>query len=272
MRYYDIVSVTNNNYDLSEDSTDGGTSAGSVASIAKPLTGSVEDNEQKPLVIRRSQSIIEDDTSDITDNPAFKAWFRDSKVVDKNGNPLVVYHGSEKVFDVFDDQFIGQTGTMEGNGFYFTPDIDKSKMFGDTIYSVYLSIQKPLSWNRKTITKANLKKLINAVAREDEFFLSNYGDENDLGYQTVLNTATNMLYDYNNTDIDLVHDIFNSAGRDRNIFKILTKSLGYDGIFVPANDKGSRFDIWVAFYPGQIKTVKNTTFNVDSDNIHETFD
>lgn len=32
----------------------------------------------------------------VTDSPAFKAWFRDSKVVDSKGNPLVVYHGSRR--------------------------------------------------------------------------------------------------------------------------------------------------------------------------------
>lgn len=32
---------------------------------------------------------------------SFKTWFGDSKVVDENGNPMVVYHGSPASFDVF---------------------------------------------------------------------------------------------------------------------------------------------------------------------------
>ncbi len=32
----------------------------------------------------------------VTDSPAFKAWFRNSKVVDAAGRPLVVYHGSRR--------------------------------------------------------------------------------------------------------------------------------------------------------------------------------
>ena len=49
--------------------------------------------------------------------PAFKKWFGDwendaenaSKVVDENGEPLVVYHGTNKDFNVFKkaDKFIG---------------------------------------------------------------------------------------------------------------------------------------------------------------------
>lgn len=34
----------------------------------------------------------------ITDNPQFMRWFKGSKIVDKNGNPLIVYHGSGKKF------------------------------------------------------------------------------------------------------------------------------------------------------------------------------
>jgi len=37
------------------------------------------------------------------DNPNFMKWFKGSKVVDKNGKPLVVYHGSKNAgFSVFD--------------------------------------------------------------------------------------------------------------------------------------------------------------------------
>ena len=43
-----------------------------------------------------------------TETPAFKAWFGDSKVVDADGNPLVVYHGTMGDFEAFDpaDPFI----------------------------------------------------------------------------------------------------------------------------------------------------------------------
>lgn len=37
-----------------------------------------------------------------TKSPAFKKWFKDSKVVDEKGEPLVVYHGTDQDFSVFD--------------------------------------------------------------------------------------------------------------------------------------------------------------------------
>ena len=67
-------------------------------------------------------------------NNNFRKWFGDSKVVDDNGNPLVVYHGSQTDFD----KFIGYT--------YFTDDymIADGYAGGEYVYDVYLSIKNPL--------------------------------------------------------------------------------------------------------------------------------
>jgi hypothetical protein len=58
----------------------------------------------------------------------FKKWFGDwendsknsSKIVDDNGEPLLVFHGTKNKFNIFDDdkQKIGWLG----KGFYFTND------------------------------------------------------------------------------------------------------------------------------------------------------
>lgn len=58
-----------------------------------------------------------------TNSPEFKKWFGKSKVVDENGKPLVVYHGTaERGLESFD---ISKVGTVQrsdwGKGFYFTP-------------------------------------------------------------------------------------------------------------------------------------------------------
>ena len=53
-----------------------------------------------------------------TETEAFKKWFKDSKVVDENGEPLVVYHGSKQAgFHIFDTTGAGKT---EGTGAFFT--------------------------------------------------------------------------------------------------------------------------------------------------------
>ena len=39
------------------------------------------------------------------ETPAFKKWFGDSKIVDEDGNPLVVYHGTKREFNVFETKY-----------------------------------------------------------------------------------------------------------------------------------------------------------------------
>jgi predicted transcriptional regulator len=83
-----------------------------------------------------------------TDTPEFTRWFKDSKVVDDQGKPLVVYHGTRPGGDINVFESRGPT-----DGVYFTPDTKYAEgftenVFEDTgergaIYPVYLSIQKP---------------------------------------------------------------------------------------------------------------------------------
>jgi len=91
-----------------------------------------------------------------TETPEFKRWFDDSKVVDKNGEPLVVYHGTKGDFSTFD---IGRIGSAMGNtgflgaGFYFTNNDMMAGSYargranaseGSNVMPVYLSLQNPL--------------------------------------------------------------------------------------------------------------------------------
>lgn len=48
-----------------------------------------------------AKTFYQSTTKDQTETPAFKAWFGDSKVVDANGAPLVVYHSTVADFDAF---------------------------------------------------------------------------------------------------------------------------------------------------------------------------
>ena len=67
---------------------------------------------------------------------AFWQWFGDSKVVDDQGRPVVVYHGTKQQFDEFSPA-IGSTP-----GSWFTPDQRAAAEFGDII-PAYLRIENP---------------------------------------------------------------------------------------------------------------------------------
>lgn len=83
----------------------------------------------------------------------FWKWFGDSKVVDEQGRPLVVYHGTNAEFDTFDTKRIGkQDYGFYGKGFYFTDtkgvaeDYAKSSAFDEgepVVMPVYLSLKNP---------------------------------------------------------------------------------------------------------------------------------
>jgi len=75
----------------------------------------------------------------------FYNWFGDSKVVDKQGRPLVVYHGTNKKFDTFDKSKIGKKhkNLYQGKGFYFTSEYYEAQGYGKRLMPVYLKIENP---------------------------------------------------------------------------------------------------------------------------------
>ncbi|WP_101774971.1 LPD23 domain-containing protein [Pasteurella oralis] len=87
--------------------------------------------------------------------PEFKAWFGDwesdpenaSKVINpRTGEPLVVYHGSNAEFTVFDKNKIGTTtdNGMRGKGFYFSPNKDLVSMnYGSNVTESFLNSRQP---------------------------------------------------------------------------------------------------------------------------------
>ena len=80
-----------------------------------------------------------------TETPEFKAWFSGSKVVDEDGKPLVVYHGTNADFSVFKPSDNG----VYGAGVYFTKHAGNALAHGKNNIAVYLSIQNPIVTTRK---------------------------------------------------------------------------------------------------------------------------
>lgn len=203
-------------------------------------------------------------------SPAFMSWFGKSVVVNEDGSPKVVYHGSNNVFDEFDDAFMGTNATALGKGFYFTDSEDFARGYSsDTgkIYNVYLSLQKPISTTKKTITRAALTRFIKAIDPTGDDFLSNYGDVYSVGYQTVLKNAVDNEYQYNDNDVDLLHSIYNVAGIDyKTFFRLVHKILGFDGI---VSDESNGHIVYIVWFPEQIKSVNATKWSKESGKIDE---
>jgi hypothetical protein len=102
-----------------------------------------------------------------TNTPEFKRWFGDSKVVDSNGEPMVVYHGTSK-----DKPFSSFTRNAQGT--WFTSDPEAASSYATTndsqkvvyedgryvskntsaqVFPVYLSIKNPLKVEGEVLKK-----------------------------------------------------------------------------------------------------------------------
>ncbi len=97
--------------------------------------------------------------SDPIDSHEFKAWFKDSQVVDEDGKPLVMYHATraevasdgvkDQTFDAFNTESVGELGAHFGNPEQAAGAIGGEDAYPESgvphrMYPVYLSIQHPL--------------------------------------------------------------------------------------------------------------------------------
>lgn len=82
---------------------------------------------------------------DQTQTAAFRRWFGDSKVVDENGEPRVVYHGTKRDFDTFDMTAEANGGFWPSGalGAFFSPKDWAAEIYGPKIKPVYLKIENP---------------------------------------------------------------------------------------------------------------------------------
>ncbi len=166
-----------------------------------------------------------------TETKAFKRWFGDSKVVDENGEPLVVYHGTNENISAFDPDKIGRRDAgFFGSGFYLTANEDEALDYADSAVedagkgeaqtiALYASLQNPFIWDMSPEGEpATRQSLANMGIRRDSA----------RGNSAALSNVKER-------------DVFNRAVRER----------GYDGVIV--RDEDGVLEV-VAFRPEQIKS------------------
>ena len=243
-------------------------SADKVASTArlsrtKP-DSNINDSQEK--------SSLSDDSSHFSiaaDSAAFQRWFADSKVVDAEGKPLVVYHGSPNDFTVFSYKFNNSNGQAEGRGFYFTDNRSYAEGYqsdGGKLFEVYLSLQNPLNPKELTITKPELRKIINAIDPDGDG-ISNYA-EDSRGYpgaawrSRALDSAVNAIYDSSENNADIIGELYSSFGGGT-VLEEVRRISGYDG-FMTRNENGDT--VYVVFSPTQIKSATENVGTFDPEN------
>jgi hypothetical protein len=169
-----------------------------------------------------------------TNTPEFKRWFGDSKVVDADGKPLVVYHGTGADFDKFDQDKLGSesSGNSSMLGFFFSASADAVNKFTNTsggapnVRPVYLSLKNPVVMPAKKFWRIE---------------------------------RTWARGDYGRDMMKFLRERFEDGGYDGIIIKA-DKSLD------PRPEAEFAKESFVAFYPDQIKSAIGNRGTFDGDN------
>ncbi|MCQ2300358.1 MAG: hypothetical protein MJZ81_09575 [Bacteroidales bacterium] len=157
-----------------------------------------------------------------------------SAIVDENGEPRVVYHGTEERFTTFDPSRIGShtDSGLWGRGFYFSSSEDEARTYdraNGTAGAYFLKMTSPCP-------AADVKK----VAREAS------GAAEELYSDEMSPTELKRLFD---------------AEYHRRLDAYMAKN-GFDGV-VSDDARGSRPTEFVALKPNQIKSATDNIGNFD---------
>lgn len=221
------------------------------------------ESEKASVVKAVKKRISSTDSAGRSLTPKQIKWASGTKVVDANGHIKAVYHGTGAQFNEFSYDYLGKNGTSYGKGFYFSDSAEYSSGYvsGDgRLMEVYLSIKKPLNATKLTMSRAQVRSFLSALAKYKTVDgispLSDYADIDSYGINSAINAALDLEMDSNNNDVDIVHSIYNSiAGIElQDYYKILKDTLGFDGIIEHRDSE----NFYIIFSSNQAKNVTNT--------------
>ncbi|HRM83988.1 MAG TPA: hypothetical protein PLY99_16735, partial [Acidovorax temperans] len=191
---------------------------------------------------------------DQTQTDAFKRWFAGSRVVDADGKPMVVYHGT------FSGEAITAFDLEKGNGMVWTTSQPSyaSEFTGrasGAVYPLYASIKKPFDASKFTGEKSikYWKQKLQAAGV----------DASKIDW-SIVDFAPEYGSKYN------FYDLFPHAGNNEAKSGALEaiQAAGFDGLIAPAEEGMSKkggFN-YVAFSPTQIKSATGNSGAFDPAN------
>ena len=173
-------------------------------------------------------------------------FFKDSKVRDKDGNLLTVYHGTPNKFTTF------RQGVAEGwgRGIYFTDNVEAAGEFGDNIVKAYLNITNPFDADTMNYDKIGAE---NTKAYRD-FDMKKWQKWYSFEYDTY------EEYQGDGMGVDM-YEIYTE---EKEVFNKILRELGYDGIIATGSNSIDGLEI-VAFNESQPKLTVNKNPTSDPD-------
>ena len=198
----------------------------------------------------------------------FWRWFGDSKVVDAEGRPLVVYHGTSKDFAEFDlsrsGESTGNTG-FYGAGAYFSQDVEDAGAYASwsrrteydaaNVIPVYLSLQSPLYLHVNPKDEASRLKARESVGRLVEQLVAEgyFGNSPNKDEAGSLYSRLNAFVEKG--DFERAMGTLYNELKGGFAVSELAKRAGFDGVMVEAYKRDQNILAEsVAFSPTQIKS------------------
>ena len=182
--------------------------------IAEALDAGAPLYTEQSIALRRAPDprILRQGTPPVTETPAFKRWFGDSKVVDEKGEPLVVYHGSTADIAAFDPALQGSATSWHKGGFFFAKDSALAGQYaegsGANVTAAFVAVENPAPSYSDFVEKPEYDGFVNSrivVARKPEQIKSAIGNRGtfDPADPSILRQEVRGYYDVENVLIRL---------------------------------------------------------------------
>ena len=261
---------------------------------------SVLNNLSSNIIIRKIDSNVNKKINKITQSKQFVRWFGDwqnspksaSKVVDGNGEPLVVYHQTGNDFTVFDTKHTG-AGEFDSEmptGIFMKPTNSNISLSGNKQMALYANIRNPFIANsRKELVDFYIKNIDgysdakNEVKRIDSEYKQKFQDEmkrENQEYQKLWVARKNgeiseeeyqkaVSRDALDDLLEEWHNKVNEASKKaKSLIDDYFRNSNYDGVIVN-NDVGSfgrSTKTYIAFENTQVKSATNNIGTFDGKN------
>ena len=217
----------------------------------------------------------------------------DSKIRDKAGNLIPVYHGTKDMFYVFDTSVKGGVnGTAEGFGIYTSDDPEVTGVYGNRQIKMYANITKPATSTKKTITASKLAALIKDTCKREaqrlvddgeydsvkealmDTWVSNYVYTYDIGMAQAYKDTASTILRQNDNDMAIIQEVMSGmAIRDYAAATAFYRDslipiTGFDGIVTHWEnaETGKKSNIILAFDSSQLKSADPVTYD-DAGNV-----
>jgi hypothetical protein len=209
------------------------------------------------------------------DTPEFKRWFGDSKVVNADGTPKVVYHGTTKDFDVpkvsYKREEYAKFGFHVGSEEAANTRLVQTEGLeaqGANIMPIYVRAENPLRMDENRLGRWGIDDIMSAVMEKaergeidgvspdaiEDFFNDRFDIEAEIGVEN--NLAEPRVWQ---------DDGMWMPGERSSYLKAFLQQLGYDSI-VYNNEFEGGGDSYILLDPAQIKSATGNIGTYERDN------